>query len=113
MTDEVVPTLRWALGDDEAIEAEVRPTLGVAVEDAKVMPAARDLDDDEDVIETAISDAEVETAVAAPDAVGPTKRSGKASPAKAMRSSLVDVPLAAEDLPLALAAAAERESPRP
>ncbi len=113
LTDEVVPTLRWALGDDEAIEAEVRPTLGVAVEDAKVMPAARDLDDDEDVIETAISDAEVEAAVAAPEAVGPTKRSGKASPAKAMRSSLVDVPLAAEDLPLALAAAAERESPRP
>src|SRR5690606_28667513 len=36
LTDEVVPTLRWALGDGEAIEVEVRPTLSVAVEDAKV-----------------------------------------------------------------------------
>lgn len=110
LEDEVVPTLRWALGDGEAVEVEVRPTPSIDVEDAKVMPAARDLDDDGAAIEPATSDAVIETAVAVPEAVGPTKRSGKASPAKAMRSSLVDVPLAAEDLPLVLA---ERESPRP
>jgi hypothetical protein len=113
LDDEVVPTLRWALGDGEAVETEVRPTPSIDVEDAKVMPAARDLVDDEDAIETATPAAVIETAVAAPEAVGPKKRSGKASPAKAMRSSLVDVPLAADDLPSALAPAANRESPRP
>lgn len=112
LEDEVVPTLRWALGDGEAVEIEVRPTPSIDVEDVEVMPAARDLVDDEDVIEPATPEAEVETASAAPVAVGPTKRSGKASPAKAMKSSLVDVPLAAKDLPSALAAAANRASPR-
>lgn len=113
LEDEVVPTLRWALGDGEAVAIEVRPTTSIDVENAEVMPAARDLVDDEVAIDTATPAAVIETAVAAPEAVEPKKRSGKASPAKAMRSSLVDVPLAAEDLPSALAAAADRESPHP
>ena len=113
LDDEVVPTLRWALGDGEVVEIEVRPTPNIDVEDAEAMAAARDLVGDEAAIETATPDAEVETAVAAPEALGPKKRSGKASPAKAMRSSLIDVPLAAEDLPSALAEAADPERPRP
>lgn len=108
LTDEAVPALRWALGDNEAIEVETRPTAGTA-NDAENRPeAARELIEDEANVETVAPSAEVETVAAAPEAGGPKKRTGKV-----MKASLLDTPLAPEELLAAKAALANGESSRP
>ena len=113
LTDEAVPALRWALGDNEAIAVETRPTADIADDAENLLEAARELVEDEVNVETVAPSAEVETVAAAPEAGGPKKRPGKASPAKAMKASLLGTPLAPEELLAATADATDGESPRP
>jgi hypothetical protein len=118
LTDRVVPTLRWALGDGEPLEVGKRPDAVVAGSDGE----ADELNEtgettpalalDKAAIEIAPAQEEIGAAVAS-QAVKPKKALAKTPALKAPKKSRIALPTAADEIFAAAVEAASPQAPRP